>query len=138
MDARPTDPAPPAGPAAPGADAASVEASPRRPKRGYLVPGIIALVVLAALAVIINYAGLSHPSPHTLSGSDAATLISQGLQSDQGASSPPQISCPAREPIRAGVTFRCTWHRPGGTLTPVEVTETDGTGNLRFRTLPSS
>lgn len=104
-------------------------------RRGYLVPGIIALVVLAAIALVVNFVGLSHRSPHTLSRSDAATLISQGLQAQRGGSGRPQVSCPADEPVRPGVRFECTLHHPNGSTQPIQVTETDGSGDLRFTVL---
>ena len=105
---------------------------PPRPKRGYLGPGVIALVALVGLALLINYAGLSTTPPHTLSGADAATLVSQGLQAQQGTAEPPQVTCPKSEPIRRGLTFVCLWHRAGGATVPISVTETNGAGRLSF------
>jgi len=104
-------------------------------RRGYLGPGIIALVVLAAIGLVINFVGLSHRSPHTLSGSDAATLISQGLQAQHGGSGRPQVSCPASEPVRSGVRFECSLHEPDGSSRSIAVTETDRSGDLRFTVL---
>jgi hypothetical protein len=104
-------------------------------RRGYLGPGIIALVALAAVALVVNFVGLSHRSPHTLSRNDAATLISQGLQAQQGGSSRPQVSCPVDEPVRAGVQFECTLHHPDGSSQQIQVTETDASGDLHFTVL---
>jgi Domain of unknown function (DUF4333) len=102
------------------------------PRRGYLGPGIIALAALAVIALIINFVGLAPSSPRTLSRTDAATLISQGLQAQQGGSARPQVSCPADEPVRAGMAFRCTLHHPDGSSQPIQVTETDSRGDIRF------
>ncbi len=106
-------------------------------RRGYLGPGIIALGVLAIIAVIVNFVGLSPSSPRTLSRTDAATLISQGLQSQQGGASRPQVSCPANEPARAGMAFQCVLHHPDGSSQPIQVTETDSRGDLRFHVVGS-
>ena len=106
--------------------------SPPRPKRGYLGPGIIALVVLVVLALVINYAALSHPAPRAISGADAATLIAQGLQSEQNTSQPPSVTFPA-EPVRAGLTFRCELRHADGTSSVIVVTEVNGSGKLSFR-----
>jgi hypothetical protein len=105
---------------------------PARPKRGYLGPGVIALVALVGLALLINYTALSTASPHTLAGTDAATLVSQGLQAQQGTAEPPQVTCPESEPIRNGLTFVCQWHQAGGATVPIHVTETNGAGRLSF------
>src|ERR1700722_10017793 len=95
-----------------------------RPKRGYLVPGIIALGVCAALGVIIDVAGLqSHTASH-LAGADVEVLVSQSLQAATGQHSPPQVRCPAEEPRRAGVTFDCTLLRAGRPPAVITVTET--------------
>jgi hypothetical protein len=69
---------------------------PARPKRGYLGPGVIALVALVGLALLINYVALSNTPPHTLSGADAATLVSQGLQASRGR--PSRLRSRARSP----------------------------------------
>ncbi|MHB1535626.1 MAG: DUF4333 domain-containing protein [Acidimicrobiales bacterium] len=104
------------------------------PKRGYLVPGLIALVFLVGAAVLINYTALSHHVSRRLNGPDVATLISQGLQAQLGARVPPQVSCPAHEPLRAGLTFECVLDRHGR-RSAVQVTETNRAGQLSFRTL---
>ena len=112
MTAVPADPAPPSPPGGaapgPGGSADGGSAGRRGPsRRGYLVPGLIALAFLAALALVINWAGLSHPRPRTLSRSDAQTLLSQALQVQLGDASPPQVRCPGAEPVRAGWRFTC-------------------------------
>lgn len=103
----------------------------RRGKRGYFVPGLIALVVLAVLGGVANFAGLDHAGPNHLAGPDVETFLAQAIQSSNGLSEPPSISCPASEPVRAGFHFTCTWQRAGGDR-PVSVTETDSRGQFRY------
>jgi len=112
-------------------DEVSVEQAGRRAKRGYFVPGLIALVVLAAAGGVANFAGLNHAGPHRLAGPDVETFLAQAIQSSNGLSQPPSISCPPSEPVRAGFRFTCTWQRAGGNR-PVSVTETDSRGQFRY------
>ena len=94
-------------PAAPPAPASPRAAPPRR-RRGYFLPGGIALAVLAVLAVLIDQIGLAHRTPSTLSGPDTATAIAQGIQAAASDHRLPQVRCPASEPVRAGLRFTCT------------------------------
>lgn len=108
----------------------------RRSKRGYFVPGLIALVVLAVGGGLANFGGLDHAAPNRLAGPDVETFLAQAIQARDGLSSPPHISCPASEPVRAGLRFTCTWHRAGGDRR-LGVTET-GRGQFRFTVEPAS
>ncbi|MCU4184713.1 DUF4333 domain-containing protein [Acidiferrimicrobium sp. IK] len=109
----------------------------RPARRGYLVPGLIALAVLAVLAVGIDLIGLRHPTPKALNGPDVATLIAQDMQTRTGASQPPQITCPASEPVRAGLEFDCRLHQAGGVRT-IQVRETSAEGAFGWSELPAS
>jgi hypothetical protein len=112
---------------------------PRR--RGYLVPGAIALIVLAAIALVIDVAGLQSHTPHTLVGTEVATSISQILQENQtlkatqGEGSRPQVRCPAREPLRAGLVFDCSLLRPGRPAERIRVTEGSKGGDFHIQLL---
>lgn len=117
--------------------ASATSAAQPRPRRGYLVPGLIALVVLAAIAVVVNFVGLQSRTPRTLAGSEAATLISQQLQAAHQEATPPDVTCPASEPLRAGVVFRCVLHRTGQPPVGLRVTELAG-GTLSVRQLAPS
>ena len=110
---------------------------PRPARRGYLVPGLIALAVLALIAVVIDVVGLEHPTPRTLAGPDVATLIAQDMQTRTGASQPPQISCPASEPVRAGLRFACHLQSGRGSRT-IEVRETSAQGAFTWIEVPAS
>jgi Domain of unknown function (DUF4333) len=118
--------------AAPGEPAVPEETGrPRPPRRGYLLPGAIALVVLGILAAVINAAGLQHHRPRTLAGPDVATLIAENLQTRANAAQPPQVRCPPSEPVAAGVAFTCvlsTSHGPQDLL----VHETNDQGAFTF------
>lgn len=103
-----------------------------RSKRGYFVPGLIALVVLAAGGGLANFAGLDHSAPSHLAGSDVQTFLAQAIQAKDGTTKLPEIRCPASEPVKAGHTFTCTWEKAGA-ATRVLVTETDARGQFRFR-----
>ena len=107
------------------------EGRPVPARRGYLLPGLIALVVLGVLAVLIDVVGLQHRAPRTLAGPDVATLIAQDLQTRTGAHQPPQVRCPASEPVRAGVEFTCEEQAAGGTRT-IRVRETSAGGAFTF------
>jgi len=115
-----------------GHGAPAADGTPTRPRRrGYFVPGLIALVAMLAGGAALNIGGLDHASPSRLAGSDVATFVAQGIQADRGLASPPAISCPSSEPDRAGFTFACVWHR-GAQDVAIRVTETTRTGQFRF------
>ncbi|HET9691778.1 MAG TPA: DUF4333 domain-containing protein [Acidimicrobiales bacterium] len=108
-----------------------------RGRRGYLVPGSIALVVLAVLAVVIDLVGLTHRTPDTLAGPDVATRIAQGIQAGAGDHRLPQVSCPTSEPARAGVRFTCAELPPGGGAPiTIQVTET-GAASYTWHPVPA-
>jgi hypothetical protein len=91
------------------------------PRRGYLVPGIIALVVLAVIALVIDVTALQSHSPSSIVGQEVEQDISSWAQAQEGLSSP-VASCPAHEPKRDGAVFYCTLTASGRTRT-VRVTE---------------
>ena len=120
---------------------------PPRPRRGYFLPGAIALGALLLIGGAVGAGDLAHPAPHTLSGPDMAAEISLGIETAQGLSQPPPVSCPAREPVRDGLQFTCTTAAhpasvpgslPGSVpvSVPVYVTEIDGRGHLRWSLTP--
>jgi Domain of unknown function (DUF4333) len=117
---RPADPAPtePAG-------------GPPRRRRGYFLPGIIALAALLAIGAAIGAGDLSHPAPKTLGGPDVASELAFGIEGQVGATSPPPVSCPATVPVRDGYRFRCTTILHGSPR-PVAVVEIDTRGHLRW------
>ena len=111
-----------------------------RGRRGYFLPGTIALLALLAIGGAVGAGDLSHPAPHTLSGNDVASEIALGIESAQGLRQPPSVSCPTAEPVRAGLRFTCTEAAGGGgggAARPVAVTEIDNRGHLRW-SLPSA
>jgi hypothetical protein len=110
-----------------------VEEQGRRtpPRRGYLVPGIIALVVLAVIALVIDVTALQSHSPSTLVGQEVEQYIASWAQAQEGLSSP-VASCPAHEPRRNGAVFYCTVTASGRTRR-VQVTElSPAVFHLRF------
>lgn len=108
----------------------------KRSTRGYFIPGMIALVVLAVGGGIANFGGLDHAAPKRLAGPDVETFLAQAIESSNGLASPPHIKCPSSEPVRDGLAFTCTWHRTGGDR-PVRVTET-GHGQFHFALGPAA
>jgi hypothetical protein len=104
-----------------------------RPKRGYLLPGTIALVVCAAIATVIDVTGIQSHTPSSLPGSQVATFLSQSLQYTHPQATPPQVRCPADEPLRAGLSFRCVLVRPGHPDADILVTETSAHGTFRYQ-----
>lgn len=128
----PTDP-PSDGPGPAAGDAPA--APPTRPSgrrgKGYFLPGGIALIALLAIGVVFVGAGdLQHPVPTELSGADIASQIALSIQAEQNARSLPAVTCPAQEPVRAGLPFRCSLAGPSAR--PVYVTEVDGRGRIRW------
>jgi Domain of unknown function (DUF4333) len=103
----------------------------RRSKRGYFIPGLIALVVLAVGGGLANFAGIDHAGPNRLAGPDVETFLGQAIEAQDHLASAPSIRCPASEPVRVGLTFTCTWQRAAGNR-PVTVAETDARGQFRF------
>ena len=114
------------------ADASGGEAPrPPRRRRGYWIPGFIALAVLVAIAAAVGAGDLSHPAPSTLARSEVESQLALGIQAEQRSPEPPTVHCPGPEPVRKGYRFDCTIDR-GGTTTVVIVTEIDDRGGLRW------
>jgi hypothetical protein len=86
------------------------------------VPGIIALVVVALIALVIDVTALQSHSPSTLVGAEVEQSIAQWAQAQKGMSAP-VAQCPAHEPKRTGAVFYCTVTSAGRTHR-VKVTET--------------
>jgi hypothetical protein len=89
------------------------------------------MAVLLAIGGAIGAGDLEHRSPSRLSGSDIAQQIALGMQAQAGRSAPPDVHCPASEPVRNGWSFVCTEVQSGGSL-PIQVTEIDSRGHLRW------
>lgn len=103
-------------------------------KRGYLLPGVIALGALVALGTAFGAGDLYHQPPSALAGPDVASQISLAIQAEQNVVTAPAVSCPASEPVRAGLVFYCA-EKPESAGPPVEITvrETDSRGNLSWK-----
>jgi hypothetical protein len=95
---------------------------------------LIAVAALTSLGVALGAGDLNHSSPKLLYGKDAAQQIALGIQAKEGSHSPPDVSCPATEPVREGWRFVCTRPRPGkaGAVQAVHVVEIDSRGHLRW------
>lgn len=106
---------------------------PRR--RGYWVPGLIALAALVLIGLILGAGDLSHPADRSINGDDIAQQISQGIQVQEKAASPPEVTCPGREPVHPGLAFECTSRSANG-LQVVYVTEIDDRGEIRWSLTP--
>lgn len=113
-----------------------VEAADTRPpprgRRGYWVPGIIALVALLAIGLAAGAGDLDHAAPSVLEGSDVATQIALAVEVQQHRSSQPAVSCPSQEPVRAGLGFQCTIVLGAATY-PIRVVEVDGRGRVQWQ-----
>jgi Domain of unknown function (DUF4333) len=103
-----------------------------RSRRGYWLPAVIAMTVLLGIAAAVGAGDLDHSPPKTLAGSDVASEIAIGMQVQNGSTTPPAVHCPDHEPVRAGLTFRCTLG-PGPKRGTVKVVEIDGRGHLRWQ-----
>jgi hypothetical protein len=110
----------------------------RSGRRGYLIPGAIALVALLVIGLAIGAGGdLTHPPPKTLHGSDVAGQIALSIQAEQNDASLPTVHCPDHQPVRSGYTFTCSLERAGSVRT-VDVQEIDGRGHLRWSLAPAA
>jgi hypothetical protein len=110
---------------------------PRPARRGYLLPGLIALFVCAAVAIVFDLTGLQSHNPKRLAGSEVETFLAQAVQAGHPQSSPPQVHCPGSEPLRAGVVFSCTMTRTGRGPATIRVTETSSAGVFHYKVLSS-
>jgi Domain of unknown function (DUF4333) len=110
-----------------------VAAADRPPpaRRGYWIPGLIALAALLAIGLAFGAGDLNHRSPSTLQGVQVAQQLALAIQAEDGTHAVPDITCPASEPVRAGVQFVCTMAGTGSPR-PIEVSEIDGRGHLRW------
>ncbi|MDQ6836920.1 MAG: DUF4333 domain-containing protein [Actinomycetota bacterium] len=108
-----------------------------RGKRGYFIPGLIALIVLLAGGAFVNFGGLSHDTPSQLDGTNVATRIAQNYQANHQLESPPPVRCPNNEPVAAGLRFACQLLRPGAVPLSVDVTETRN-GQITYRVTGAS
>lgn len=103
-----------------------------RGKRGYFIPGLIALAVLLAGGAVATAGGLSHASPSRLDGTHLGTLIAENYQNNHQLASPPPVRCPTNEPVAAGHHFVCQLLRTKGGPLTVDVTETGG-GQITYQ-----
>lgn len=89
----------------------------------------MALGALLVIGLVFGAGGdLTHPAPKTLSGRDVSSQLAMGIQALDSLPSPPAVTCPATEPVRAGLRFRCYYQ--GGK--PIDVVEIDSRGHLRW------
>jgi Domain of unknown function (DUF4333) len=124
------------GPGAETADRGGRSPARTTARRGYWIPGIIALTVLVAIAIGFGAGDLTHPSPRTLAGPDVESELSLGIQAQRGSAEPPVVHCPGSEPVLAGHAFTCTLVL-GGSTEPVSVVEIDSRGRLRWSIGPA-
>jgi len=123
----------PAAPSASGASAAPAGPVVRK-RRGYFLPGTIALIALLGLGLFVGAGDLQHRAPTVLHGPDLAGQIALAVQAQQGSRSTPTVTCPPTEPVRQGLTFQCRLAgHPDRTLV---VTEVDGRGRISWAFRP--
>lgn len=127
-------PDPRGGTAPPGASGPS--GSPAKSRRGYFLPGVIALATLLVIGAFLGAGDLAHPAVTTIDGPDIAQQIGEGIQATRASTSVPQVTCPAREPVRDGLQFRCSVAGPHGNAEAVYVTEIDSRGEIRWSLTP--
>jgi Domain of unknown function (DUF4333) len=111
---------------------AAAEGPAGRRRRGYWIPGLIAIAVLVAIGVAFGAGDLAHRGPNTLAGPELAQTLGQAIQAADGTASPPSVHCPDSEPARAGLQFVCMVTQ-GRAIRQVHVTEINGRGGLSWR-----
>jgi hypothetical protein len=109
-------------------------ATKAKPKRGYFLPGAIALAALLLIGLYVGAGDLQHPGARTLVGPAIADQIALSIQIEQAAARAPAISCPPEEPVRQGLKFTCTLG--GAAHKTLYVTEIDGRGQVRWSLTP--
>ena len=109
--------------------------SGRRGRRGYWIPGLMAMAFLLIIAVAVGAGDLDHSAPRSLQGPDIASQIALGIQTQQGTARAPDVHCPGKEPVRSGWQFECSVTQAGGSV-PVEVVELDQHGQLSWHLGP--
>jgi hypothetical protein len=105
--------------------------SGRPGRRGYWIPGLIALACLLIIAMAVGAGDLDHSAPHVLQGPDIASQIALGIETQQGIAQAPDVHCPQKEPVRSGWQFECSVMQAGKSV-PVEVVELDQHGQLSW------
>jgi hypothetical protein len=100
-------------------------AGAQRPKRGYFLPGAIAMTVLVGASVAFALVGLRTHYPDRLAGPEVAQNLAASIQaqSRRAEAAPPEVDCPAEEPVRPGLVFDCRMVRPGRPPATIRVTE---------------
>jgi hypothetical protein len=116
-----------------------VEAAPaptgRRGRRGYWIPGLVAMAFLLIIAVAVGAGDLDHSAPRNLQGADIASQIALGIETQQGTASAPDVHCPEKEPVRSGWQFECSVTQAGRSV-PVDVVELNQHGQLSWHLGP--
>jgi hypothetical protein len=112
------------------------EAPPAKKRRGYFIPGVIALIAMVVLGVIIGGGDLEHPAATTIYGPAIESQIANGIEDVRNTNSSVDVTCPAQEPVKQGLRFECTANGGGLTNRTVYVVETDGRGDTRWSLTP--
>ena len=68
----------------------------------------------------------------TLDAQQLNQMIASDMQAKLGVQGV-TVSCPDGQPAEAGGTFNCTATNPDGTTLTIEVTQTDGQGNVTYK-----
>jgi len=118
-------------PEPPTATIGGTAARSRAGRRGYWIPGIIALTVLVVMALALGAGDLFHPAPAVLSGAEVEQQLALGIQAQGGYARPPVVHCPGPQPVARGHTFACTLDGPKGPV-GIRVVEIDARGQLRW------
>jgi hypothetical protein len=123
---------PSAGENDPAGEATAVAAGRPPPRRrGYWTPGLIAVAALTAIGVAFGAGDLNHGRPAVLHGSDVAQMIALGIQAQERTHVPPDVRCPATEPVRHAWQFTCV-RQDGARQVLIRVVEIDNRGRLRW------
>jgi hypothetical protein len=109
---------------------------PSKPRRGYFLPGIIALAFLVVLGVVLGGGDLQHPASSTVDGPAIAGQIAQAIQAVRNTHDTPVVTCPAREPVRQGLRFQCSANGAGLDHQVVYVVESGDRGEVQWSLTP--
>ncbi len=90
------------------------------------------MAALLGIGLALGAGDLDHRTTSGLHGTDVAQQLALAIQAQNGSHTPPNVTCPATEPVRSGLQFSCTIQASGSSQV-IHVEETDGRGHLSWQ-----
>jgi Domain of unknown function (DUF4333) len=90
------------------------------------------MAALLGIGLALGAGDLDHRTTSGLHGADVAQQLALAIQAENESHTPPDVTCPATEPVRSGLQFSCTIQASGSSQV-IHVEETDGRGHLSWQ-----